>query len=108
MRKFEKQLKLILAISQNGSDPIHQSQLSCSEGDLRYLSARKLLELSPAGDDQYYIFPTEDGIIYFDKKREDRVAFWKDLFSRFSVGVATGVVSTLLVEHFLIPVLSKL
>ena len=104
MKKYEKQLKTLQKLSNNGCDPVHQSETDLSEADARLLSAKGLVILHPAGDNRFFITLTDAGITYFSDLVESRVDFFKNHFANFLTGFLSGalagVVGTLLVQRF--------
>lgn len=70
MEKFERDLNEIIELSNNGCDPVHQSQTNLTEADIRFLSAKGLISMQPAGDDLFYMILKPEGITYFSDQKE--------------------------------------
>nr|WP_325302265.1 hypothetical protein [uncultured Dysosmobacter sp.] len=94
MKKYERQLKELITLSEGGCEPVHQTQTDISEADLRFLRAKDLITLHPAGDGEFYIVVAPDGLAYFSNKRDARAFFVKDKVITFVSGFVSGVLVT--------------
>lgn len=105
MKKFERQIKKLIEKSEGGSFPVCCDDDVISEGDLRYLKAKGLITLIPAGDNTFAAIVEPLGLTYFDDKHDARTTFWKNyvlkFFCGFLSGLATGVVLTLITQRLL-------
>lgn len=95
MKNFEKNLSTILSKSKNGSKLIKSSELAIAEPDLFFLSAKKLIDLRPAGDNLFFVVPKAEGITYFADKHDAKINFIKVNIFKFSVGFISGVLTTI-------------
>ncbi len=96
MKEYEKQLKQLISLSNDGCDPVDQAVTGMSEGQLRFLSAKGLIDLIPAGDDEFWITIEPAGLAYFSNKSEKRSGFIKEHLASFLTGFVSGVLTTVL------------
>lgn len=83
MKQFEKCLKTLLAAYNVECIPLYGPDFpDIKESDFQFPSALNLISLEPGGDDTFYIIPSESGLTYFHRKREDR-RFWKEHIINF-------------------------
>lgn len=54
MKDFEKDLKKIIDKTEGGVFPVHQNESGLSEDQLRSLSAKNMIKLKPAGNNQFF------------------------------------------------------
>lgn len=102
MKQFEKCLKTLLAAYNVECIPLYCPDFpDIKESDFRFLSALNLISLEPGGDDTFYIIPSESGLTYFHRKREDRRRFWKEHIIYFLCGFISGVLTTILATAIL-------
>ena len=94
MKQYEKNLKYLIALSKAGSKMIHQNQAELTEDDLRFLSAKGLISLKPAGDNEFWIVLEPAGITYFSDQKSARENFIKDKLITFVSGFVSGVLVT--------------
>lgn len=70
MNDFEKTLTLIIKKSEWGTIPVTMNEIGVPESAVRRLTAKELVKIQPAADDDFFIVLTNKGINYFDEKRE--------------------------------------
>ena len=92
MRKFEKNLKKLLAMSNGGCETIAESGLSQSE--LHMLSSGDFINLLPIGDNEFEVEVTAKGVLYFENRHKARVLFWADHLANFILGFLSGALVT--------------
>ena len=85
----------MIALSNGGCELVHQEQSGLSEADLRFLSAKGLLDLTPAGDNEFWAELTPSGLTYFSEKAESRARFVKEHLVNFFSGFISGVLVTI-------------
>lgn len=102
MKPFEKNIKMLIEKSNGGCDPVFCGDGLLSEAELRFLSAKKLILMEPAGDDKFYAIIEPSGLTYFEDKRYRKIDFMKNyvlkFISGFVSGVLVGVVTTILLS----------
>ena len=103
MKRYEKDLKRLQVLTQNGSEPTDPASANVDIASARLLSALGLIELIPAGDNEFFISLTSAGVTYFYDKQKEHLDFIKNHLANF----LTGFVSGLLVG-VLAPLLIKL
>lgn len=96
MKEYEKQLEQLISLSNNGCDPVDQAVSGMNEGQLRFLSAKGLIALTPAGDDEFWITIEPAGLAHFSNKSEKREGFIKEHLVGFLSGFVSGVLTTVL------------
>lgn len=96
MKQYERYLRDLIHLSNGGCEPVHQEQSELSEADLRFLSAKGFLDLSPAGDNEFWAELTPSGLSYFSDKAESRARFIKEHLVNFFSGFVSGVLVTIL------------
>lgn len=90
MRHFKK----LLELSPN-SCPMCLEDTPLTENEMHYLAARGLIQKHDRPDGGWWVNPTDEGITYFDRKKEDRQAVRLKMLLSF----VSGVASALVVEH---------
>lgn len=70
MNDFEKTLTLIIKKSEWGTITVTMNDIGVPESAVRRLTAKELVKIQPAADDDFFIVLTDKGINYFDEKRE--------------------------------------
>ena len=105
MEKFEHDLKEIIKLSNNGCDPVHQSQTNMTEADIRFLSAKGLISMHPAGDGLFYVTLKPEGITYFSdqkvlrkKEQQENANKRKDRIFQVLL-VLIGAVAGMILDH---------
>lgn len=106
MKKYEKDLVRLLKLTKNGTKPIHQNASGLNEEQLRFLSAKELIQLQPAGDNLFLVQMKPAGLTHFEDKRERRADFIKSYFASylttFLAGLTSGVLLTLLTTKWIL------
>lgn len=95
MKQYEKELKQLITQSNGGCDPVHQRATGLSEEQLRFLSAKGLIELRPAGNNEFWVTIAPRGLAHFSDKSETWEKFIKEHIISFLFGFAAGVLTTL-------------
>lgn len=95
MKKYEKDLKTLIALSDNGCNPVHQTETEIDEAALMFLDAKGLISLEPAGDDEFWIVMQDKGLTYFSDRGEKRADFIKEHIVSFLSGFVSGVLATI-------------
>ena len=98
MKKFERALKIIHRYDAEGYAGVFQGVDGLTESDLRFLSAKNLVKLSPAGDNELFAELTSKGRTYFSDKKERALRSVKDRLVGFVIGVAATVAADLLIR----------
>lgn len=105
MKQFEKDLKKVIAVTDNGCEPVFSSALNIPESRLRILKSKKLIRMQPAGDNYFMITVLDVGLTYFDNKCESQLQFIKENLAALGVtffgGFASGILVTLLAQLLL-------
>ena len=105
MKKYEQNLQKLISLSKGGCRPVHQDTSGMSEETLRFLSAKGLISLRPAGDNKFFIIITPAGLSHFSDKSEKREQFIKEhivsFLSGFISGVLVTVVAALIIQSVL-------
>ena len=94
MKRYEKDLKRLQALTKNGSEPTDQESANLDDKAARLLSAMGFIDLIPAGDNEFWITLTDDGVTYFIDKANARADFVKNHLANFVVGFLSGVLAT--------------
>ena len=94
MKQYERELKKLIELSKGGCKPVHQRTSGLSEDQLRFLSAKGLISLKPAGDNEFFILLTPAGLTHFSNKSEKREDFIKEHIVSFLSGFVSGVLVT--------------
>ena len=89
MKRYEKNLKRLQALTKNGSEPADLNEAGLDEP-----SAYLLKSLGLAGDNEFWITLTDDGVTYFIDKANARADFVKNHLANFVVGFLSGVLAT--------------
>lgn len=96
MKEYERNLKKIILLSKGGCEPVHQEESKLSEADLRFLSAKGFLVLTPGGDNQFWMEVTPSGLSYFSDKADAKEKFVKEHIINFLSGFVSGILVTVL------------
>lgn len=99
MKKFEKDLKVVIALNTGDNYGVYQDTNGLSESDLRLLKAMGLVKLHVGGNNEVFATPTDKGLTYFHDKRAHTVHVWKERLIGFASGVATTVVADLILRR---------
>lgn len=99
MKKFEKDLKVVIALNTGDNCGVYQDTNGLSESDLRFLKAMGLVKLHEGGDNEVYATLTDKGLTYFQDKRERTVHVWKERLIGFASGVGATVVADLILRY---------
>lgn len=97
MQRYEKDLKHLQALTKNGSEPTDQESANLDDASAHLLSAMELIDLIPAGDNEFWITLTDDGVTYFYDRQKERRDFIKNLFGNFFTGFLSGLLVGVLV-----------
>ena len=97
MKRYEKDLKRLQALTKNGSEPTDQESANLDYASAHLLSAMGLIELIPAGDNEFWITLTDDGVTYFYDRQKERLDFIKTHFANFLTGFLSGLLVGVLV-----------
>lgn len=97
MQRYEKDLKHLQALTKNGSEPTDQESANLDDASAHLLSAMELIDLIPAGDNEFWITLTDDGVTYFYDRQKERHDFIKNLFGNFFTGFLSGLLVGVLV-----------
>ena len=97
MQRYEKDLKHLQALTKNGSEPTDQESANLDDGAARLLSAMGFIDLIPAGDNEFWITLTDDGVTYFYDRHKELRDFIKNLFGNFFTGFLSGLLVGVLV-----------
>ena len=97
MKRYEKDLKRLQALTKNGSEPTDQESANLDDGAAHLLSAMELINLIPAGDNEFWITLTDNGVTYFYDRQKERHDFIKNLFANFFAGFLSGLLVGVLV-----------
>ena len=96
MRKFEKQLKKLIDLTDNGCIFVHQTKTGIDEATLRLLDAKDFISLEPAGDNEFWIVMQDKGLTYFSDKAEKKADFVKEHIVSFLSGFVSGAMATII------------
>lgn len=91
MKRYEKDLKRLQALTKNGSEPTDQESANLNDASARLLSAMGFIDLIPAGDNEFWITLTDDGVTYFYDRQKERLDFIKNHFANFFTGFLSGL-----------------
>ena len=91
MKRYEKDLKHLQALTKNGSEPTDLNEAGLDEPSAYLLKSLGLAELIPAGDNEFWITLTDDGVTYFIDKANARADFVKNHFANFFTGFLSGL-----------------
>ena len=97
MKRYEKDLKRLQALTKNGSEPTDQESANLNDASARLLSAMGFIDLIPAGDNEFWITLTDDGVTYFYDRQKELRDFIKNLFGNFFTGFLSGLLVGVLV-----------
>jgi len=97
MKKYEKDLKKLIKLSDGGSNFVHQENTGMNKAELRFLQAKGLVSFRPAGDNELYIVVESAGLTYFSNKHEQRIASAKQTIRDICMFLS-GVLVTVLAE----------
>ena len=97
MKPFEKCLKTILTVYSADRIPLYSPNYpNIKESDLKFLAALELIFLDTDDDDTFYIVPSNKGVTYFHRQKEERRRFWKEHIVNFVGGFISGVFTAVL------------
>ena len=96
MKKYEQHLKKLISKSNGGCDLVFGPDSGLSEADIRFLSAKGLIALISAGNDEFYIRVDDVGLTYFSDKQEALMTFLREYLFSFIGGVLSGFISGVL------------
>ena len=91
MKRYEKVLKHLQALTKNGSEPTDLNEAGLDEPSAYLLKSLGLAELIPAGDNEFWITLTDDGVTYFYDRQKERLDFIKNHFANFFTGFLSGL-----------------
>nr|DAE66105.1 MAG TPA: Ellis van Creveld protein 2 like protein [Caudoviricetes sp.] len=91
MKRYEKNLKRLQALTKNGSEPADLNEAELDEPSAYLLKSLGLAELIPAGDNEFWITLTDDGVTYFYDRQKERLDFIKNHFANFFTGFLSGL-----------------
>lgn len=91
MKRCEKDLKRLQALTKNGSEPADLNEAGLDEPSAYLLKSLGLAELIPVGDNEFWITLTDDGVTYFIDKANARADFVKNHFANFFTGFLSGL-----------------
>ena len=93
MKQFEKSLSVLISKTEE-CNLIPEKCTGVPRSDVRLLSAKGLIKLSPAGNNELYISVEPSGASYFADKSARREAFIKEHVVNFVSGFVSGVLVT--------------
>mgnify|MGYP007010504109 CR=1 FL=1 len=94
MSPIEKHLQALLELSPD-SCPVCLEDTPLTEKEMHSLAAQGLIQKHDRPDCGWWVNPTDDGLLYFIRKKESRRAVLLKMLASF----ASGVASALIVEH---------
>jgi len=97
MKRYEKDLKRLQVLTENGGEPTEQETANLDDASARLLSAMGLIKLTPMGDNEFWITLTDDGVTYFYDRQKERLDFIKTHFANFLTGFLSGLLVGILV-----------
>jgi len=97
MKRYEKDLKRLQVLTENGGEPTDQETANLDDASARLLSAMGLIKLTPMGDNEFWITLTDDGVTYFYDRQKERLDFIKTHFANFLTGFLSGLLVGILV-----------
>nr|WP_315021761.1 hypothetical protein [uncultured Aminipila sp.] len=104
MKKFEKQLKAIQSEIISNDGIAFAPKLKINDYDLRFLAAKNLISLKPAGNNEFYITLDAQGFTYFDDKNNALKSVFINWTINFSVALFSAIfgsiVTLFLQYHF--------
>ena len=99
MRKYERDLKTVLKKVDEDFPGVFEGVDGLKGADLRFLAAKGLVTLHPAGNNELFAEPTAKGRTYFSDKKELAAKSFKNRLLGFICGVATTVTAELLIKY---------
>lgn len=99
MKPYEKSLKKLLTLSNGGCDPVLCVPENISERDARFLAAKDLIELEPAGDDEFWAIIEPAGLTYFEDKKEEWRKSVTSTAIKYILVFASGVLATIVANY---------
>lgn len=93
MKQFEKSLIVLIAKTEE-CNLIPEKCAGVSRSDIRLLSAKGLIKLTPAGDNEFIVSVEPGGVSYFADKAARRENFIKEHLVNFISGFVSGVLVT--------------
>ena len=97
MKRYEKDLKRLQVLTENGGEPTDQETANLDDASARLLSAMGLIKLTPMGDNEFWITLTDDGVTYFYDRQKELLDFIKTHFANFLTGFLSGLLVGILV-----------
>ena len=94
MKKYERDLQKLIGLSNGGCKPVHQKNCEMDGKQLRFLSAKGLISLTPAGNNEFFVTLAPAGLAYFSNEAEKRENFIKEHIASFLSGFVSGVLVT--------------
>lgn len=94
MSPIKKHLQGLLELSPD-SCPVCLEDTPLTEKEMHSLAAQGLIQKHDRPDGGWWVNPTDDGLLYFIRKKESRRAVLLKMLASF----ASGVISALLIEH---------
>ncbi len=95
MKKFERDLKIIHKYDAEGHAGVFQGIDGLSESDLKFLSAKGFVKLSPAGDNELFAELTAKGRTYFLDQEEQKKSARKNWFAVNLIDILALLVSAI-------------
>ena len=74
------------------------NEIGVPESAVRRLTAKELVKLQPAADDDFFVVLTDKGINYFDEKREKLINSIRSRSLDFVLGFLSGVSITIFAD----------
>ena len=93
MKQFEKSLIVLISKTEE-CNLVPEKCTGVPRSDIRLLSAKGLIKLSPAGNNEFNVSVEPSGVSYFADKSARREAFIKEHMVNFVSGFASGVLVT--------------
>lgn len=100
MKPYEKHIKYLIEITDNGINPVYIPETPYNESDYRLLSAMGFVRLEPAGDNTFYCVLKKPCISYFENKKKMQKIRWLDRLWGFLSGLAVGILSAIAANIF--------
>ena len=89
MKTYEKQLEKLIALSDGGKDLVRQGLTGMDEKSLRFLAAKGVISLVPAGNNTFQIRVEHAGLTYFDNRSiRIRRFLWDNAIAFFALIIA--------------------
>ena len=94
MSPIEKHLADLLEKSPDKL-PLLLEDTSLTQKEMQLLASQDLIQKHDRPDGGWWVNPTDDGLLYFVRKKESRRTVLRKMLASF----ASGVISALLIEH---------